>query len=149
MRSLITHEELKEDIIINIKILNKNHLVIQSGDNLIRHFEIASNRLKLIDKYVGANFETTMPLCTVSPDNKYILSPSESGKPMLWDVFTGVQISLDHLNLDIKGPLSVCDWHPKYNLILISGFVEFCPIFVYGNTLSEAECKIVAAQQMV
>ena len=77
-----------------------------------------------------------MVSCAVSPDSKYLICPSETGKPFMWDILTGVKIELDHLNLDIKGSLSVCDWHPKYNLILIAGFVEWCPIFVYGNILS-------------
>lgn len=64
---------------------------------------------------------------------------------MLWDLITGGPISLDHLNLDIKGPLITCDWHRKYNLVAFGGFVELCPILVYGNILSDAEQKIVAA----
>jgi hypothetical protein len=55
----------------------------------------------------------------------------------MWDIFTGGQISLDHLNLNLKGRLVCCDWHPKYNLVALSGFVENCPVFVYGNVLSE------------
>jgi hypothetical protein len=41
----------------------------------------------------------------------------------MWDVFTGLQTDLSHLNLRLKGPLVCCDWHPKYNLIALSGFV--------------------------
>jgi hypothetical protein len=65
-----------------------------------------------------------------------LLAPSENGKPIMWDVLTGQIIDLEHLNLNIKGPLVSCDWHPKYNLIVLSGFVENCPIFVYGNVLN-------------
>ncbi len=57
---------------------------------------------------------------------------------MLWDLITGGPISLDHLNLDIKGPLITCDWHRKYNLVAFGGFVELCPVLVYGNILSDA-----------
>lgn len=74
----------------------------------------------------------------ISPDFKYLLAPSESGKPVMWDVFTGLTVDIDFLNLNIKGPLTCCDWHPKYNLVALSGFVEYCPIFVYGNILTEA-----------
>ena len=64
----------------------------------------------------------------------------------MWDLMTGAQISTDHLNLDIKGPLITCTWHPKYNLVAFGGFVQLCPIMVYGNVLSEVEQKMVAAQ---
>lgn len=83
--------------------------------------------------------------CAVSPDNQYLLSPSENGKPYMWDLRSGLSINVDHLNLQIKGPLVTCSWHPKYNLVAFGGFVELCPILVYGNVLSAAEQKLVAA----
>jgi len=120
--------------------------MIQAKDNLIRHYELIGNRIRLHQAYSGATFDSELSNCAVSPDNKYLLSPSEAGKAVLWDVFTGTQISLDHLGLNIKGKLVCCDWHPKYNLVAISGFVNYCPLFVYGNILSEAEIKMVSAQ---
>lgn len=66
----------------------------------------------------------------------------------MWDLGSGSSVSLDHLNLDIKGPLVTCSWHPKYNLVAFGGFVELCPIMVYGNLLNEAEQKLVAAQAL-
>lgn len=53
----------------------------------------------MVEKYSGAQFETRLSDCAVSPDNKYLLAPSESGKPFMWDLFSGVPLSLDHLNL--------------------------------------------------
>lgn len=41
----------------------------------------------------------------------------------MWDLITGLPKSVDHLNLDIKGPLTSCNWHPKYNLIAFGGFI--------------------------
>ena len=120
--------------------------MIQAKDNLIRHYELIGNRIRLHQAYSGATFDSELSNCAVSPDNKYLLSPSEAGKAVLWDVFTGTQISLDHLGLNIKGKLVCCDWHPKYNLVAISGFVNYCPLFVYGNILSEAEIKMISAQ---
>lgn len=125
-------------MILNIKIINKNNILVQASDNLIRHFELSTNKLRLAQKYTGAQFENQLCDFTVSPDNKYILSPSESGKPYMWDLITGIPISTDHLNLDIKGNLITCAWHPKYNLVAFGGFVELCPVMVYGNVLSDA-----------
>ena len=127
-------------------MLNKSHLIIQAKDNLIRHYELIGNRIRLHQSYSGAAFDSELSNCAVSPDNKFLLSPSETGKAVLWDVFTGTQISLDHLGLSIKGKLVCCDWHPKYNLVAVSGFLSYCPVFVYGNILSEAEIKMVSAQ---
>jgi WD40 repeat protein len=137
---------LKGDALLSVHVLNKSHLMIQAKDNLIRHYELIGNRIRLHQAYSGATFDSELSNCAVSPDNKYLLSPSEAGKAVLWDVFTGTQISLDHLGLNIKGKLVCCDWHPKYNLVAISGFVNYCPLFVYGNILSEAEIKMVSAQ---
>lgn len=133
-------------MILNIHLLNKNHLIIQANDNLLRHFDLIGSKLRLSQSYSGGIFEKELVQCSISPDNKYLMSPSEAGKPLLWDVFTGTQISLDHLYLNVKGHLVCCDWHPRYNLVAISGFFDHCPVFIYGNVLGEAEIKIVSAQ---
>jgi len=122
-------------MVLNIHILNKSHLILQASDNLIRHYDLVGNRLRISQEYSGGVFEKELVQCAISPDNKYLLSPSETGKPCLWDVFKGSQINLEHLNLNVKGHLVCCDWHPKYNLVAISGFFEYCPIFVFGNVL--------------
>ncbi len=109
-------------MILNIQILTKSHIIIQASDNIIRHFDLVNNKLRVSQTYTGAVFEKELVQCAVSPDNKYLLSPSESGKPVLWDMFTGTQIPLDHLYLNVKGHLVCCDWHPRYNLVAISGF---------------------------
>lgn len=145
-RCHIIHDELQNDEILSLKILNKNNILVQASDNLVRHFELSTNKLRLIMKFTGAQFESSLADCAVSPDNRYLLCPSESGRPFMWDLSTGSQISLDHLNLDIKGALVTCSWHPLYNLVAFGGFVELCPIMVYGNVLSESEQKLVAAQ---
>ncbi len=90
----------------------------------------------LVDEYVSQNLEVKLQSTQnmlewldnslnskISPDFKYLLAPSESGKPLMWDVFTGALVDIDYLNLNIKGPLTCCDWHPKYNLVVFSGFV--------------------------
>ena len=136
---------MRNDMILNIHILNKNHLMIQASDNLIRHFDLIGNKIRLSQSYTGGVFEKELVQCALSPDNKYVMSPSELGKPVLWDVFTGNQISLDHLNLNVRKHLVCCDWHPRYNLVAISGFFDHCPVFVYGNVLGEAEIKLVTA----
>ena len=133
-------------MILNIHILNKSHIILQASDNLIRHFDLVGNKLRLSQEYSGGVFESQLVQCSISPDNKYLLSPSEAGKPLLWDIFTGNQVNMDHLNLNVKGHLVCCDWHPKYNLVAISGFIQYCPIFIYGNVLGEAEIKMVSAQ---
>jgi hypothetical protein len=48
-------DELKNDAILGIKILNKNHLLIQASDNLLRHFEL-TNKLRMVQKFSGAQF---------------------------------------------------------------------------------------------
>lgn len=146
LRCTIMNDELRNDLIMTIKVLNKNNVIIQASDNLIRHFELSTNKLRLIQKFSGAQFESKLVDCAVSPDNQYLLSPSENGRPFMWDLKSGLSVSVEHLNLEIKGPLVTCSWHPKYNLVSFGGFVELCPILVYGNVLSEAEQKLVAAQ---
>jgi len=91
---------------------------------MIRRFQLSGSKLYEDKKYAGGQYENLLINCKISPDFKYLLAPSESGKPVLWDVFTGTAIDIDYLNLSIKGPLTSCDWHPKYNLIVISGFTE-------------------------
>ena len=56
-RCLISSDEMKNDIILNIHILNKNHLVIQASDNLIRHFDLVGNKIRLSQTYSGGVFE--------------------------------------------------------------------------------------------
>ena len=68
--------------------------MIQAGDNLIRHYDLIGNKLRLSQSYAGGVLERELVQCCISPDNKYLMSPSELGKPMLWDVFTGNQIGL-------------------------------------------------------
>ena len=38
LRCTIMNDELQNDLIMSIKVLNKNNLIIQASDNLIRHF---------------------------------------------------------------------------------------------------------------
>lgn len=122
-------------MVLNVLVLNKSHLVIQASDNLLRHYDLIGNKLRLSQAYAGGVFERQIVQCALSPDSKYLLSPSEAGKPILWDIFTGTQVSLEHLNLNVKGNLVCADWHPKYNLVAISGFFDHCPVFVFGNVL--------------
>lgn len=56
LRCHIVNEELLNDEILCIKILNKNNILIQCSDNLIRHFELSSNKLRLAQKFSGAQF---------------------------------------------------------------------------------------------
>ena len=92
-------EELRNDLIMGIKIINKNNIIIQASDNLLRHFQLTTNKLRLIQKFAGAQFENKLMDFAISPDNQYLLSPSESGKPFLWDLRSGLQVSVEHLNL--------------------------------------------------
>jgi len=59
-----------------IKIINKNNILIQASDNLIRHFEISTNKLRLATKFSGAQFDKILCDFAISPDNRYIMSPS-------------------------------------------------------------------------
>ena len=147
LRCRIVPEELKDDKVLSVRVLQKSHLMIMASDNLLRHYELIGNRLRLHQTYSGAIFEKELAQCSVSPDHKYLLAPSESGKPALWDIFTGGQVSLDHLNLNLDGHLTTCDWHPIYNLVAISGFVPHCPVFVFGNILAPNQIQLIAAQQ--
>ena len=61
---------------MSIKILNKNNIIVQASDNLLRHFELSTNRLRLVQKFSGAQFENKLVDCAVSPDNQYLISPS-------------------------------------------------------------------------
>ena len=48
---------MKNDKILNIHILNKNHLMIQASDNLIRHIDLIGNKLRISQSYAGGVFE--------------------------------------------------------------------------------------------
>jgi WD40 repeat protein len=143
-QNLVTHPDLDRDAILSIQIVDR-HMFVQCSDNIIRRFQLSGNKLHEDKKYAGGQFENLLLNAKISPDSKYLLAPSESGKPVLWDVIKGVTIDIDNLNLNINGPLTSCDWHPKYNLVAFGGFVEDCPVFVYGNMLSEVEVKLVTA----
>ena len=67
---------MKNDMVLNIQILNKNHLIIQASDNLIRHFDLIGSKLRLSQSYTGGVFEKELVQCSVSPDFKYLMSPS-------------------------------------------------------------------------
>lgn len=143
IENILSNSELKNDTILSIQTVER-HLFIQSSDNMIRRFQLSGNKLLEDKNYAGGQYESLLLNAKISPDFRYLLAPSESGKPHMWDVITGLTIDLDHLNLNIKGKLSSCDWHPKYNLIVLSGFVEYCPIFICGNVLSDNQIRIVA-----
>lgn len=76
MRILFQNEDLKNDEILSIKVVNKNNILVQASDNVIRHFELMTNRLRLAQKYLGAQFDRQLCDFAVSPDNQYLLSPS-------------------------------------------------------------------------
>jgi hypothetical protein len=63
-------------MILNIHILNKSHIILQASDNLIRHFDLIGNKLRLSQEFSGGVFEKELVQCCISPDNKYLLSPS-------------------------------------------------------------------------
>jgi hypothetical protein len=48
---------MKNDMILSIHILNKTHLMVQASDNLIRHFDLIGNKLRLSQSYSGGVFE--------------------------------------------------------------------------------------------
>jgi hypothetical protein len=49
---------MKNDLILSIRILSKNHLIVQASDNLIRHYELIGNKLRLSQTYTGGLFES-------------------------------------------------------------------------------------------
>ena len=49
-------DELKGDAILSMQMLNKNHLMIQAKDNLIRHYELIGNKIRMHQSYTGAIF---------------------------------------------------------------------------------------------
>ena len=57
LRCLISPEDMKNDLILNIHVLNKNHLIVQASDNLIRHFDLIGNKVRTNQSYSGGVFE--------------------------------------------------------------------------------------------
>ncbi len=64
-------------------------MFVQSSDNIIRRFQLSGNKLVEEKLYSGGQYESLLLNSKISPDLKYLLAPSQNGKPMLWDVLTG------------------------------------------------------------
>jgi len=69
----------------------------------------------------------------LSPDGEYLLSGSESGKPFLWNVYTGKTYlqDIDDLQIDFKGPVTDVAWNTNYHMIALCGFGDEFPILIY------------------
>ena len=79
-----------------------------------------------------------MVKCTLSPDAKYLVSGSETGKPYIWDEFESI-LDTDSLECSFADLVSDCDWNPRYNMFALSGFGQCFPILIYAYERSPKE----------
>jgi hypothetical protein len=70
---------------------------------------------------------------------------SDEGAPLMWEIGSAEQVSIEHLQLRISGPITDSVWSRRFNIVAFSGFVEECLIFVYGNVAKEQEQQAVLA----
>ena len=89
-----------------------------------------------------------MVQCTLSPDGKYLVSGSETGKPFIWDEFEA-QVDTDDLHCEFGDLVADCDWNPRYNMFAVSGFGQAFPVLIYAyvRSLEEQQDLNVAAQR--
>ena len=79
-----------------------------------------------------------MVQCTLSPDGKYLVSGSETGKPFIWDEFEA-RVDTDDLHCDFGDLVADCDWNPRYNMFAVSGFGQAFPVLIYAYERSSSE----------
>ena len=75
-----------------------------------------------MDRFFGSK-SSKFPIRSVpSPDNQFVISGSEDGKPYLWDVITGDRINLEKLGVNFIGPVTDVAWNPEYHMVAFCGF---------------------------
>ena len=69
----------------------------------------------------------------ISPDGVYLLSGSEDGSPVLWDIASNKRFDdeIERMCVKFKGPVIDVDWNNKYHMIAVCGFGAEFPILVY------------------
>ena len=71
----------------------------------------------------------------ISPDGQYLLSGSENGKPVMWDINKNNIIKQIDANwcVNFKGPVTDVAWNWKYHMVAVAGFGEDSefPILLY------------------
>ena len=87
-----SHPELEGDQINKIIVNGESmkELYVHSRDNCIRLINLDSSKggVKVKDRYFGSKCSNFMIKSCVSPDNRFIVSGSETGMPYIWDVDT-------------------------------------------------------------
>jgi WD40 repeat protein len=88
-------------------------------------------------RYFGSKSSKYPVRSTLSPDNQYLISGSEDGKPYLWDIVTHNYYNLDHLGFSLKGPVTDVAWNPEYHMIACCGFGDSYPILLFVSKNEE------------
>lgn len=132
---LIKHKEIEGDQ-INALIIHpesKNQLYVHSRDNCIRLIDYETSRgTRVKRRFFGSKCNNFMIKSCLSPDGKYLVSGSETGRPYIWDAETEEAITdINHYECQFLDIISDCDWNPRYNMFAVVGFGQEFPVLVY------------------
>jgi WD40 repeat protein len=61
-------------------------------------------------------------MSTISPDGQFVLSGSETGQPLVWEISSQHPLENENYQCQFMDLVTDCDWNPKYNMFAVSGF---------------------------
>lgn len=94
-------------------------LVVQSCDNALRLVKI--DQCNIMNKYVGIRAQKYNMRHCISPHAKQIISGSEDGRVVMWDIVTGICEDTDY-TLESNDPVLDVDWNKNLNMIAVTQY---------------------------
>jgi WD40 repeat protein len=84
----------------------------------------------------------------VSRDGQFVISGSEDGKPLIWDIDTDQPLSSKAFECKLLDLVSDCTWNNKYNMFAISGFGRNFPVLIYVYERTDKELTHIMSQRL-
>ncbi|KAA0156733.1 hypothetical protein FNF29_00844 [Cafeteria roenbergensis] len=135
--------EVKHHVTAGLSIVDmqfrpgREHLVVLTHRSGLRIFQVLPRALQLLRSLPGLSCAGSRLQLCCSPDGRYVLAGSESGRCGIWDADTGREVLATPGRVKRLGAvgfdaiMSATAWHPSQHVIGIAAFGDGAPVTLY------------------
>ncbi|KAJ1480747.1 WD40-repeat-containing domain protein, partial [Baffinella frigidus] len=142
----INEPEIKGDA-VNCLRLDKSgkRLVVLARDHCIRMLDVASDRCPIVQRFSGLRCSQHQIRCDLSPDGRWLMSGSEDGQVLVWNVDTGeLDASTPKERMPrCTGMSTDVAWNPAERIVAVCSFSRRHPILLH-----KYERDLLASEEM-